>query len=87
MRLKNNKAAGPDGIPAELFKTGCNELVGGMHQLVYKIWIKEGMPNDWNLSDLCPALKKETLRYAPTTGVKAYPLSYIRFLQAYCEND
>ena len=29
MHLKNNKAAGPDGLPAELFKTVCNELVGG----------------------------------------------------------
>ena len=35
MRLKNNKAVGPDGLPAELFKTGCNELVGRMHQLIY----------------------------------------------------
>ena len=50
MRLKNNKAAGPDGLPAELFKTGCNELVGHMHQLIYKIWLEESMPNDWNPS-------------------------------------
>ena len=56
--LKNNKAAGPDGLPAELFKIGCNELVGRMHQLIYKIWLEESMPNDWNLSVLCPVLKK-----------------------------
>ena len=37
MRLKNSKASGPDGLPAELFKTGCNELVGRMNQLIYKI--------------------------------------------------
>ena len=37
-RFKNNKAAGPDGLPA-LFKTGCNELVGRMHQLIYEIWL------------------------------------------------
>ena len=36
--LKNNKTAGPDDIPAELFKTECNELVGRMHQLIHKIW-------------------------------------------------
>ena len=35
MRLKNNKAVGADGL-AELFKTGCNELVG----------LEESMPND-----------------------------------------
>ena len=28
MRLTNNKAADPDGVPAELFNTRCNELVG-----------------------------------------------------------
>ena len=33
-RLKNNKAAGPDGLNAELFKAGCDELVGCMHQLI-----------------------------------------------------
>ena len=67
MRLKNNKAAGPDDLPAELFKTGCNELVGCMHQLSYKKWLEESVPNDWNLSVLCPVLKKGDP--APTTGV------------------
>ena len=28
MRPKNNKTADPDGLPAELFKTGSNGLVG-----------------------------------------------------------
>ena len=35
MRLKNDKAAGTDGVPSELFKTGSNETVGPMHQLIY----------------------------------------------------
>ena len=35
MRLKNIKAAGPDDLPVELFKTGYNELVGCIHQLIY----------------------------------------------------
>lgn len=30
-RLKNNKAAGADGLPAELFKAGGNELIVCMH--------------------------------------------------------
>ena len=51
MRLKNNKAAGPDRLPAELFKTGRNDLVGRMHLLIYKIWLEESMTNFWNLSD------------------------------------
>ena len=37
MRLKNKKGAGSDGLPAELFKTGCNStFVGRMHQLFTK---------------------------------------------------
>ena len=32
-RLKNNKAAGPDGLPSELFKAGVDELVRSIHQL------------------------------------------------------
>ena len=31
MRPKNSRAAGGDDLPAELFKLGCNELVGCMH--------------------------------------------------------
>ena len=57
-RLKNSKAAGADGLPAELFKTGGDVLIGSMHQLICKIWLAESMPDDWNLSVLCPVLKK-----------------------------
>ena len=42
-RLKNNKAA-------ELLKTGGDELIGRMHQLICKIWLDERMPADWNLN-------------------------------------
>ena len=57
-RLKNNKAAGPNGLPVELFKAGGDELVRSMHQHICKIWPEESMPSDWNLSVLCPVLKK-----------------------------
>ena len=67
-RLKNNKAAGPDGLPAELFKAVGDELVKSMHQLICRIWLEESMPSEWNLSALCPVLKKKIPRYAPTIG-------------------
>ncbi|XP_050745358.1 uncharacterized protein LOC127011601 [Drosophila biarmipes] len=57
-RLKNNKATGADGLPAELFKAGVEELIRCMHQLLCRIWLEESMSNDWNLSVLCPVLKK-----------------------------
>ena len=46
MRLKKNKAAGPDGLPAELFKTVCNESVESLYQLIYVTWLEESMLND-----------------------------------------
>ena len=36
-RIKNNKAAGPDVLPAELIKAGSDELV---HQLIWRIWLE-----------------------------------------------
>ena len=86
MRLKNNKAAGPDGFPAELFKVGCNKLVGCMHQPIYKIWLEESMSNDWNLSDLCPFLKKRDPMICANYRVINLP-PHMRFLKPYCVND
>nr|XP_043067136.1 uncharacterized protein LOC122321357 [Drosophila bipectinata] len=57
-RLKNNKSAGANGLPAELFKAAGDMLVGSMHQPISKIWLTESMPEDWNLSMICPILKK-----------------------------
>ena len=52
MPFKNNKAEDLNDLPAELLKTGCNELMECMHQLIYKIWLEESMPKDRNLSVL-----------------------------------
>ena len=46
MRVKNNKAADPDGLTAELFKSGCKELVGRLHQPIYKLRLEKSMPNE-----------------------------------------
>ena len=37
-RLKLNKAGGYDGLRAELFKAGGDELVSCMHHLLCNIW-------------------------------------------------
>ena len=44
--LKNNKSAGPDNIPAEIFKYGGPTLHSQLHQLLEKIWTHEEAPND-----------------------------------------
>lgn len=85
-RLKNNKAAGADGLPAELFKTGGEELFRHMHQLLCKIWSEECMPSDWNLSILCPIHKKgdPTMR-ANYRGISLLNISYKVLSSVLCE--
>ncbi len=56
--LKNNKAPGPDGIPAELLKNGGEELIGTMHEVIKQIWITETLPSTWLEGALCPLYKK-----------------------------
>ena len=65
MRLKNIKGTGPDGLPAELFKPRCNELVERMHQFIYKIGRYAQL-----LEPQCTVLscKRKTFQYTPTTG-------------------
>ena len=45
--LKKGKAAGKDGIPAELLKAGSERLYYAIHQIILRIWADEQMPKDW----------------------------------------
>lgn len=44
--LRNNKAPGPDGIPAEILKEGGPGLLKHLHALLLKIWHKEELPSE-----------------------------------------
>jgi sorting nexin-29 len=85
-RLKNNKAAGADGLPAELFKAGGDELVRSMHQLICNVWLAESMPNDWNLSMICPILKKgDATQRTNYRGISLLPVAYKVLTSVMCE--
>lgn len=56
--LKNYKAPGIDGIQAELFKYGGEEVWDELHKLIYDIWMEEEIPDEWKVSVLCPIYKK-----------------------------
>ncbi|KPU81866.1 uncharacterized protein Dana_GF27359, partial [Drosophila ananassae] len=86
-RLKNNKTAGADGLPAELFKAAGDMLVGSMHKLISKIWLTESMPDDWNHSMICPILKNgdATLR-TNYRGISLLPVAYKVLTSVLCEN-
>lgn len=57
-RLKNNKASGADGIPAELLKHGGPTLHQAIHEVIVHVWDREEMPEDWRKGILCPVHKK-----------------------------
>ena len=47
MGLKNNKAASPDGIPAEILKYGGYSLLHRLHRLISTVWISGKVPQQW----------------------------------------
>jgi len=57
-QLKNNKAAGKDGLPPELLKFGPGKLVRLVHRIIVKIWEMEQLPEEWKDGVICPIYKK-----------------------------
>jgi hypothetical protein len=57
-KLKTNKAAGTDNIPAELIKYGGRTLKQKIHNLILNIWNNERLPVQWNEGIICPIYKK-----------------------------
>ena len=57
--MKNNKAAGLDGIPAEIFKYGGNKLLSQLHQLLVNIWIDEELPADLKDASIVTIYKRK----------------------------
>ena len=45
--MKNGKAAGPDGIPAEALKADVETTADMLLPLFVKIWEQEETPTDW----------------------------------------
>ncbi|KAL4083660.1 hypothetical protein QTP88_028976 [Uroleucon formosanum] len=57
-KLKNNKAPGESNVLAELFKNSGESLKNEIWKIINLIWEKEVLPEEWNLSILCPVFKK-----------------------------
>ena len=56
--LKNNKAAGTDGIDPELIKYWGNRLLNRIYELVWQIWEEERTPAEWKERIIVPVHKK-----------------------------
>ena len=61
-QLKNNKASGPDHIPAEALKAVVDTSVELLYPLFGKIWEEEEVPADWREGYLIKIPKKGDLR-------------------------
>ena len=59
--LKNNKAAGPDNIPAEILRANICTSVNVLHGLLIKIWDQEYLPSEWREGILVKLAKKGEL--------------------------
>ena len=59
--LKNNKAAGPDNITAEILKADVNLSAEILHPLIHKIWANETFPDDWKNGFITILAKKGDL--------------------------
>ncbi|XP_068237143.1 uncharacterized protein [Palaemon carinicauda] len=56
-KMKNSKAAGPDNIPVEVWKSLGEEGIDVMWDLMQKIFIQEKMPEGWRRSLIIPLYK------------------------------
>lgn len=57
-QMKSNKASGPDGIPAEIFKEGGDVLTSALHELILMIWDTEDLPEDLRNAVIVTIFKK-----------------------------
>lgn len=75
--LKNNKAPGLDNLPAEMFRTGCEELVCKLHQLIVRVWMEERLPDEWMIGVICPIHKKGCkMTCSNYRGISLLPTAY-----------
>ncbi|VDP44279.1 unnamed protein product [Schistosoma margrebowiei] len=59
--IKNEKATGPDNIPAEALKSDIEATTKMLYLLFKKIWEEEQVPMDWKEGHLVKIPKKKDL--------------------------
>lgn len=58
-KMKSGKAIGPDGIPAEAWKSLGPEGIDVVWDLMQKVYIQERMPTEWRNSVIIPIFKEK----------------------------
>ena len=75
--LKNNKAPGPDGITAEIFKFGVNLLLQRLHSFISNAWPSNILPTQWKDANITTIYKEKAVAFP-------YSLSQINYLPVEC---
>ena len=57
---KKNKAAEPDGLPAEVFKYGGHHLNRRLHQLIHHAWTTGKLPQQWKDANIITVYKEKS---------------------------
>jgi len=57
--MSSGKAAGPDGIPAEVFKHGSMKLNRKLTSLLRKIWSEETVPQEFRNTNIIHLYKRK----------------------------
>ena len=65
--MRNGKAAGIDGVSAELIKQAGSSAVSFLHELCNKAWSEEKFPAIWCKSVIVPLRKKGDLKLCENT--------------------
>jgi len=56
--LKNNMAAGTDGIHPELIKYGGDKQLNRIYELVRQIWEEKRTPEEWKETTIVPTKRE-----------------------------
>ena len=76
-KLPSGKAAGKDGIPAEILKSGKSSLLVSLHKLLTQCWKKGSVPEDMKDANIITLFKNKGDNTTATTIVVSLYLALL----------
>jgi len=66
--VKNNKASGPDDIPAEVLKFGGHALLHRLHRFISCAWNSQQLPQQWKDANTITIYKRRGISLFSAAG-------------------
>ena len=79
INVKDNKAAGTDGVHLECIKYGRNKVLNRIYELVRQIWEEERIPEEWKKTITVPIYKKGIEKGVRITGEQHWEMQLTKF--------